>query len=127
MVKHIQWWDISSKLHNKHKVYVRSFSSAKVKFMKDYSKPCIKEDQPDHIMLHVGTNDLASESNAERTAKSIADLAKSLVADDCTISVSSIVPRNDKLSGKAAEVNSYLQRMCHTWICTLLIMREPLI
>ena len=43
MVKHLQAWDISSKLHNNHKVYVRSFSSAKVKFMKDYSKPCIKE------------------------------------------------------------------------------------
>ena len=82
--------------------------------MKDYSKPCIKEDQPDHIMLHVGTNYLASENNAERTAKSIVDLAKGLVADDCTISVSSIVPRNDKLSGKAAEVNCYLQRMCQT-------------
>ena len=43
MVKHLQAWDISSKLHNNHKVYVRSFSSAKVKFMMDYSKPCIKE------------------------------------------------------------------------------------
>ena len=43
MVKHLQVWDISSKLHNNHKVYVRSFSSAKVKSMKDYSKPCIKE------------------------------------------------------------------------------------
>ena len=82
--------------------------------MKDYSKPCIKEDQPDHIMLHVGTNYLASENNAERTAKSIVDLAKGFVADDCTISVSSIVPRNNKLSGKAAEVNSYLQMMCQT-------------
>ena len=49
---------------------------------------------------------------AERIAKSIVDLAKDLVADDRTISVSSIVPRKDKLNGKAAEVNSYLQRMC---------------
>ena len=79
MVKHIQGWDISSKLQNKHKVYVRSFSSAKVKSMKDYSKPCIKEDKPDHLMLHVGTNDLASGNTAERIAKSIADLAKGLV------------------------------------------------
>ena len=54
-----------SNLHNKHKVYVCSFSSAKVKAMKDYSKPCIKEDKPDHLILHVGTNDLASQNNAE--------------------------------------------------------------
>ena len=80
--------------------------------MKDYPKSCIKEDRPHHIILHVGTNDLASENNAERIEKSIVDLAKGLVAIDRTISVSSIVPRNDTLNGKAAEVTSYLQRMC---------------
>ena len=52
------------------------------------------------------TNDLASENNAERIAKFIVDLAKGLVVDDRTISVSSIVPRNDKLNGKVTEVNS---------------------
>ena len=30
MVKHIQGWEISSKLHNKPKVYVCSFSAAKL-------------------------------------------------------------------------------------------------
>ena len=75
--------------------------------MKDYPKSCIKEDRPHHIILHVGTNDLASENNAERIEKSIVDLAKGLVAIDRTISVSSIVPRNDTLNGKAAEVTSY--------------------
>ena len=80
--------------------------------MKDYPKSCIKEDRPHHIILHVGTNDLASENNAERIEKPIVDLAKGLVAIDRTISVSSIVPRNDTLNGKAAEVTSYLQRMC---------------
>ena len=49
---------------------------------------------------------------AERIAKPIVDLAKGLVADERTISVSSIVPRKDKLNGKVEEVNSYLQRMC---------------
>ena len=116
MVKDIQGWDISSKLHNKHKVYVRSFSSAKVKPMKDYSKPFIKQDKPDHLILPVGANDLASENNAERIAKSIADLAIGLVADDRTISVSSIVPRNDNLNGKVAKLNSYLERMFQTSI-----------
>ena len=52
------------------------------------------------------TNNLAPENNAERIAKSIIDLTKSLVVDDRTISVSSIVPRNDKLNGKVTEVNS---------------------
>ena len=55
---------------------------------------------------------MASGNTAERIAKSIADLAKGLVVDDRTISVSSIVPRNDKLNGQAAEVNSCLESMC---------------
>ena len=50
--------------------------------MKDYSNPCIKEDKLDHLILHVKTNDLAPENNAERIAKSIRDLAKGLVADN---------------------------------------------
>ena len=53
-----------------------------------------------------------SENNAERIPKSIAKWAKDLVADNRTVSVSSVVPRNDKLNGKAAEVNPYLERMC---------------
>ena len=76
MVKHIQGWDISSKLDNKHTVYVGSFSSAKVKSMKDYSKPCIKEYKPDHLILFIGTNDQASKNIAERTAKSIVNFEK---------------------------------------------------
>ena len=71
--------------------------------MKDYSKPCIKEGKLDHLMLHVGNNDLASKHKAERIAKSIVDLAKSLVTDDRTIIVSGIVPKNDKLNSKAAK------------------------
>ena len=55
---------------------------------------------------------LASENNAERIAKSIVDLAKGSVADDRNIRVCIVVPRNDKLNSKAAEVNSYLERIC---------------
>ena len=95
--------------------------------MKDYSKPCIKEDKSDYLILHVGTNDLPSENTSERITKFIVDLAKGLVVDGRTIRVSSIVPRNDKLNGKAAEINSYLERMCSNVICTLLIARESLI
>ena len=39
-------------------------------------------------------------------------LAKGLVVVDRTISVSSIVPKNDKLNGNSAEVNSYSERVC---------------
>ena len=38
MVKHVQGWKLSKNVDRKDKVYVRSFSSAKVKCMKDYVK-----------------------------------------------------------------------------------------
>ena len=43
-------------------------------------------------MFNAGTNDLASENNARKTAKSIVDLATSSVEDHCS---SSIITRND--------------------------------
>ena len=41
--------------------------------MADYSKSRIKEDKLDHLILHVGTNNLESENTSERIAKSIVD------------------------------------------------------
>ena len=58
MVKHIQGWDTTKKLENKHKVYIRQFAGSKVIYMNDYVKPCIRENNPDHIIFHVGTNDI---------------------------------------------------------------------
>ena len=45
--------------------------------MKDYMKPSLGEN-PDHFILHVGTNDLNSERSPELISKSIADLATKL-------------------------------------------------
>ena len=38
MVKHVEGWKLSKNVDRKDKVYVRSFSSAKLKCMKDYVK-----------------------------------------------------------------------------------------
>ena len=61
VVKHIKWWNLSNKLDQNNNVYVWNFLAAKVKRMKDYTKPYILEENPDHIILHVGTNQLDSE------------------------------------------------------------------
>ena len=58
MVKHIQGWDITKKLENKHKVYNRQFAGSKVICMNEYVKPCIRENNPYHIIFHVKTNDI---------------------------------------------------------------------
>ena len=42
--------------------------------MKDHTKPCTREKNPDHIILHVGgTNDLISDNSPERVGKVIVD------------------------------------------------------
>lgn len=56
--------------------------------------------KPGYIILDVRTNNLASENNAERIAKSMVDLVKSPVKDYCSASISSITPKNDSLSIK---------------------------
>ena len=49
--------------------------------MKDNTKACIRDENPDHVIFHVGTNERNSEKNAELFRKSITDLAKSLAND----------------------------------------------
>ena len=112
MIKHLKGWDISAKLKQCHSIYVRPFTGAKVRSMKDYAKPCICEDNPHHIILHVGTNELSSENDAERVGKSIIDLAKSLSSKNRKVTISGIIPRNDQWNNKAEQVNSHLKEMC---------------
>ena len=112
MVKHVQGWEINRKLDYQQNVYVRQFSGAKTKCMNDYVKPCTRENDPDHIIFHVGTNDIPSTKTPECIAQSISDLAKSVLSENCNVSVSNIIPRNDQWNNKVREVNDCLARLC---------------
>ena len=54
--------------------------------MKDYMKLSIRENNPDHIIFHLGTNDVPSEKSPQVIAQSVVDLAKSVI-NDCLITV----------------------------------------
>ena len=110
MVKHVEGWELSKSTNQK--VYVRSFTGAKVKCMKDYVKPCIRENDPDHVIMHVGTNEMNSELPPERIAKSVIDVAKNVKTDTRSVSISGIIPRNDNFNNKVMEVNKELAKMC---------------
>ena len=79
--------------------------------MKDYVKLCIRENYPAHVIIHVGTNDLDSERQAEVLAKTIIDVAKSIRTNTCTVNISGIVPRNNNFNNKALDVNDELSKM----------------
>ena len=80
--------------------------------MKDYMKPSLREN-PDHFILHVGTNDLNTGRSPELIAKSIVDLATTLKGNSRDVSVSNIIVRTDKsnLNEKGFEVNAHLTEM----------------
>ena len=77
--------------------------------MTDHVEPTVQDINPDHIILHVDTNDLRTENTASQIAKATIDLATSLKNDDNTVTVSGIVPRLDDLNN---EVNRRLVLMC---------------
>ena len=70
---------------------MKSFSGAKIRDMQDYVKPTLREN-PNQIIVHVGTNDLASNTRPEQIAESII----------CDVLVSSITVRNDQHCKKVA-------------------------
>ena len=104
--------EIIQNVDRKHKVYVRSFSSAKVKCTKDYVKPCIREYNPGHVIIHVSTNELDSERQADMIAKSIINVANDIRTSTRTVSTSRIVPRNVNFNNKALDVYDELSKMC---------------
>ena len=79
MIKNIKGWEISKKLQNGN-VYVKHFSGAKVRCMKDYLKPSLREN-PDHFVLYFGTYDLDSDRSLDLNEKLIVDVPSSLKTD----------------------------------------------
>ena len=86
-------WKLKNSLGNNHNV--KSFPGGKVKCIKDYVKPCIRENNPDYVILHVGTYEPNSELTPDRIAKSVIDVGKNIQTNHWTVSISGIVRRND--------------------------------
>ena len=112
MTKKLNGYLLTKKIRHKHLVKVRSFSGAKISCMTDHVKPTLRDINPDHIVLHAGTNDLRTENTASQIAKATTDLAASLKNDGNTVTVSRIIQRLDELNNKANEVNRRLLLMC---------------
>ena len=62
--------------------------------------------------LHVGTNNIYSDSEREIITKSIVDIDLSMKKAKDNVKISNIVIRNDDLKGKITEVNEHLKLFC---------------
>ena len=78
--------------------------------MKDYVQPIAREN-PDHVLIHVGTNDLPTRQQPDFIAEDI-QLALKLKTNSCEVSVSNIVARYDQYRKKASVVNYKLKDLC---------------
>ena len=79
--------------------------------MQDYVKQTLRE-KPDQNIVHVRTNDVASNKRPEQIAESIIGVVTSLKLDTCDWLVSSITVRNHQHRQKVAEANIVLKELC---------------
>ena len=105
IVRSIHGWMMS---RNKS-VKVNSFPGATTEDIVSYLNPLINR-KPDHILLHVGTNNLATDSPQE-IAENIVALTKLITDRGIECSVSEILKRNDYLSLVGEEVNRILRNV----------------
>ena len=66
IIKNINGHDVSGKTEH-CRVYIRPSLGAKVRCMEDHIKLVIR-DNPDHVVFHIGTNDVPSDKSAEDIA-----------------------------------------------------------
>ena len=64
MIKKLNGYLLTRKIKHKHLIKVCSFSLAKISCMTDHVKPTLRHMNPDHIVLHAGTNNLRTENTA---------------------------------------------------------------
>ena len=102
---------LSNSLNNNHYVVVHSFGEAKTRRMEDYIKPTIKL-SPNQIIIHCGTNNLLSNEEPKTIADNIINLVKKVKSDAHRVAISDIVPRRDRHSKKAKQVNDILKQFC---------------
>ena len=101
---------MSSKIYYKDSTYVRTFSGANVRSMEDYVEQYIRDKNPDHIVIQVGTNDLNSENNPEKIAKSI--LQRVVISEKRKVAFSEIIFISGRWIKDAEEVKRHLKDMC---------------
>ena len=83
---------------------VKSFPGATTQDMKDYIKPTTLRKR-DMVILHTGTNDLKRNQNPSDVANEIINLTNNIKISGMEVSISSLIPRGDRLSEKGKKKN----------------------
>ena len=103
---------LTKKLRNRKLIKVRSFSGATVSCMYHQFQPTIWEFNSNHLILHVGANELKSSKTASHISRSVIDFALLLKSETNTVATWLIFPRKDSLNKKAQEISNRVIDMC---------------
>lgn len=110
-IKHVEGWE-TSKNFDDCNINVKNFPGAKVLCMKDFVKSSARE-KPDHLILHVTTDDLDRDKSPEIIGKSVVDVARLLNEESIGVIISKLVKRINRFSEKAVQVNVSLKELCY--------------
>ena len=89
-------------------VKIATFPGCKTQDMKDRIKPLLCRN-PDHIIIHVGTNSLSSSNSRRECAEEVVDPTKSVTSESSAKNtISSVICRSDEdaLARKVPAVNT---------------------
>ena len=102
IVRHVPSCSLNQSLKEYFSI-VKSFPGTTTKDMKDYIKPAIAT-KLDMVILQTGTDDLKSNQNPSDIANDIISLAKNIKINGTEMSISSLIPRGDRLSEKGKKL-----------------------
>ena len=90
-------------------VKVHSFSGSTVQDMEYFVEPLLAR-CPDHIIIHIGTNNLSDESmTADRIADDIFQLANKIEECEIKCTISELITRRDENNEKVKLLNKKLE------------------
>ena len=106
IIRNLKGWMIS----RTKTVKIHSFSGANTKEMEYFLKPLL-ERKPSHIILHVGTNDLAQGSSCNEVAEKIINIGRNIVNKGTAFTISMLTTRSDGLNPMVRKVNNILEKL----------------
>ena len=107
-IKRIKRLDFNKELRS-GKAFLRSFSGANSKQLDDYIIPTLVDDEPDVVLLHVGTNDILSNASDAELANNIINIElKCKNHGFSKVFISAILVK------KNAKLNPVIRKLCET-------------
>ena len=114
MVKELKGYELAKCIKHRKQVQVRTHTSAKIRCLIDHLQPIIRNNDAEHVILHIRTNDLKYEKNPVQMSHEIIELATKIRDKNIKVSISGITQQNDEFNEKVLLVNEVLKNICES-------------